>query len=79
MILNGLLVKCPPKKRSFDVFKMTYYIVFTRRMCEKLKLWIFWKSSRVAEKLRSFKMFHPHVFARTCLYCFAFVAMGWYL
>ena len=53
----------PPKEKSFDVFKMTYYVSqdggvrrSNLRNFEK-------KNSRVVEKLRSFHMLHPDVFA----------------
>ena len=70
----------PPKEKSFDVFNMTYYVSQDGGV-RRSKLWNFAKkkNGRVVEKLRSFHMLHPDVFARTCLCCFAFVAVGWYL
>lgn len=59
---------------------MTYYVSQDGGV-RRSKLWNFAKkkNGRVVEKLRSFHMLHPDVFARTCLCCFAFVAVGWYL
>ena len=78
MILDALLGKCPQKRKVSMLSK--WHIPF-----HKMEVWedqtcgILRNHSRVVEKLRFFHMLHRDVFAPTCLYCFAFVAVGWYL